>query len=130
MNITHFSQQRLYATFRQWDVPMDFADPMANYLMYGLEPGSCFTAILHNDFYRAMQSSHPANTVEVFKALVGWIDGCMPKQAYGSCERVTAWINLDPEQRRAILEQYSLIYTAREETWLALKGDTADVDYV
>jgi len=122
MNITVFSRDKLYRTFKLWEVPNDFADPMANYLVYGYEPGSCFTAVLANDFMRAMQSSHPANTVEVFKALAGWINDHMPKQAYGSYARVTDWINLEPEQRRAILEQYSLIYTAKEETWIALKG--------
>jgi len=122
MNITVFSRDKLYRTFKLWEVPNDFADPMANYLVYGYEPGSCFTAVLANDFMRAMQSSHPANTVEVFKALAGWINDHMPKQAYGSYANVTAWINFEPEQRRAILEQYSLIYTAKEETWIALKG--------
>jgi hypothetical protein len=122
MNITVFSRDRLYKTFKQWDVPTDFADPMANYLVYGYEPGSCFTAVLANDFVGAIRSSHPSNTVEAFKALGGWLYSHVPPQAYGSYERVRAWLDLDADERRAILEHNRLIYTAKEETWLALKG--------
>ena len=122
MNITVFSRDRLYKTFKQWDVPTDFADPMANYLVYGYEPGSCFTAVLANDFVGAIRSSHPSNTVEAFKALAGWLYSHVPPQAYGSYERVRAWLDLDADERKAILEHNRLIYTAKEETWLALKG--------
>jgi hypothetical protein len=102
---------------------MDFADPMANYLVYGYEPGSCFTAVLANDFIGAIRSSHPSNTVEAFKALAGWIYSHVPLQAYGSYDKVNAWCDLDPDERRAVLELNRLIYTAKEETWLALKGE-------
>jgi hypothetical protein len=122
MIITHYSRSRLYATFKEWEVPQDFADPMANYLVYGYEPGSCFTAVLANDFVGAIRSSHPSNSVEAFKALAGWLYSHVPPQAYGSYERVRAWLDLDADERRAILEHNRLIYTAQEETWLALKG--------
>ena len=122
MIITHYSRSRLYATFKEWEVPNDFADPMANYLVYGYEPGSCFTAVLANDFVGAIRSSHPSNSVEAFKALAGWLYSHVPPQAYGSYERVRAWLDLDADERRAILEHNRLIYTAQEETWLALKG--------
>ena len=122
MIITHYSRSRLYATFKEWEVPQDFADPMANYLVYGYEPGSCFTAVLANDFVGAIRSSHPSNSVEAFKALAGWLYSHVPPQAYGSYERVRAWLDIDAHERRAILEHNRLIYTAQEETWLALKG--------
>ena len=122
MIITHYSRSRLYATFKEWEVPQDFADPMANYLVYGYEPGSCFTAVLANDFVGAIRSSHPSNSVEAFKALAGWLYSHVPPQAYGSYERERAWLDLDADERRAILEHNRLIYTAQEETWLALKG--------
>ena len=123
MMITHYSRQRLYNTFKAWEVPQDFADPMANYLVYGYEPGSCFSAVLANDFIGAVRSSHPSNTVEAFKALAGWIYRHVPPQAYGSYDKVNAWCDLDPDERRAILEWNRLIYSAKEETWLALKGE-------
>jgi len=123
MNITHFSRSRLYATFKEWEVDGDFADPMANYLVYGYEPGSCFTAVLANDFVGAVRSSHPSNTVVAFKALAGWIHSYMPPTAYGSYDKVQAWLELDSDERRAILERNRLIYSAKEETWMALRGE-------
>ena len=124
MNITVYSRNRLYETFTKWDVPRDFADPMANYLVYGYEPGGCFTSVLANDFFAAMQRSHPANTIEAFKCLVGWINDCMPAEAYSSYNRVSEWIHLDEDNRRATLEKYELIYTEQEEVMLALRDES------
>jgi hypothetical protein len=124
MNITVYSRNRLYETFSKWDVPRDFADPMANYLVYGYEPGGCFTSVLANDFFAAMQRSHPANTVEAFKCLVGWINDCMPPEAYSSYNRVSEWCHLSEDHRRAILEKYELIYTEQEEVMLALRDES------
>jgi hypothetical protein len=121
MIITVYSRNRLYETFSKWDVPRDFADPMANYLVYGYEPGSCFTAILANDFYAAIGSSHPANTVEAFKCLVGWINDCMPVEAFGSYEAVKRWCSQSEDCRRAVLEKYQLIFTEQEEVWMTLQ---------
>ena len=124
MNITVYSRNRLYETFSKWDVPSDFADPMANYLVYGYEPGGCFSAVLANNFFAAIQSSHPANTVEAFKCLVGWINDCMPSEAYGSDNQVSEWCCLPEGHRRAILEKYELIYTEQEEVMLALRDES------
>lgn len=110
-------------TFIKWKVDKDFADPMFNYLVYGWEPGSCFTAVLANDFFTAMQASHPANTIPAFKALSGWINDTIPSAAYGSYEAVKDWCQLLPETRRTVLEHTGLIYTEKEETWLALQGE-------
>ena len=125
MNLTAYSRNRILETFKTWNVPKDFADPMYNYLVHGWTPGSCFTAVLANDFYRAMQSSHPANTIEAFKALVGWITDHMPHESFGSYEAVNAWSRKSADERRAVLEQHELIYTAKEETFLLIKGDPA-----
>jgi hypothetical protein len=97
---------------------------MANYLVYGYEPGGCFYAVLANNFFAAIQSSHPANTVEAFKCLVGWINDCMPSEAYGSDNRVSEWCCLPEGHRRAILEKYELIYTEQEEVMLALRDES------
>ena len=50
MKLTKYSHNRLYETFAKWQVPKDFAEPMANYLVYGYSPGGCFTSVLANDF--------------------------------------------------------------------------------
>ena len=121
MNLTVYSRNRLYETFSKWDVPRDFADPMANYLVYGYRPGSCFTSVLANDFIGAIRHSHPANTVEAFKALGGWINEHCPKEAHGSYAQVEAWYDLSEYGRRLILEKNRLVYTSKEEVWMALK---------
>ena len=126
MNITVYSRNRLYETFTKWDVPRDFADPMANYLVYGYQPGGFFTSVLANDFFAAIQSSHPANTVEAFKCLVGWIGDCMPTEAYNTYNQVSEWCRLPEGHRRAILEKYKLIYTEQEEIMLTLRSEPTD----
>ena len=121
MNLTQHSRNRVLETFKRWEVPKDFAEPMYNYLIYGYGPGSCFTSILANDFAGAIQRSHPANTIEALKALSGWIYDCMPRESFGSYDAVSNWCYLTDEARRAILETNHLIFTAKEETWQALK---------
>ena len=123
MNITVYSRNRLYETFERWDVPRDFADTMANYLIYGYQPGSFFTAILANDFMQACASSHPSNTINSLKALAGWIKEHCPNEAYGSYARVEAWYDMTSAMRRSILEKKRIIYTEKQEVWMALKGE-------
>ena len=123
MNLTIYSQYRIRQTFVDWHVPKDFADPMYNYLVYGYSPGSCFTAVLANDFIGAMRSSHPANTVEAFKSLAGWIHDKLPVESYGSYLAVKHWISLEDEDRRRVLEIHRLIYTSKEEVIMTLKSE-------
>ena len=122
MKLTDYSRNRILDTFSKWDVARDFADPIYNYLVYGFEPGSCFTAVLANDFFAAIQHSHPANTVEAFKSLTGWIREYMPVEAYGSYLAVKHWLKLDEDIRRRVLENHQLIYPSKEEVMLILKS--------
>ena len=124
MNITVYSRNRLYETFSKWDVPRDFADPMANYLVYGYSPGSFFTSVLANDFHGAISRSHPSNTIEALKHLGGWITDCMPREAYGGYDAVSNWCYLPPAARRLILEKNNLIYTEQEEIMLTLRSES------
>jgi len=110
-------------TFAHWDVPKDFAEPFYNYLVYGYTPGSCFTSVLANDFVSAISRSHPSNTINAFKSLVGWMRDTMPVEAYGSYERVAKWNKRNPEQRRIILEKKGLGYTSKEEVVKILKDE-------
>ena len=125
MNITVYSWNLLKESCERWSVPGDFADPMLNYLVYGYKPGSCFSAVLANDFFRAIGSSHPSNTVEAFKALAGWILDVFPAEAYGSYQAVDQWCQLDAVARRAILERQGLIYTEQEEVFKILRNEHA-----
>jgi hypothetical protein len=121
MNLTKYSRNQILKTFQTWGVPKDFADPMYNYLVYGYQPGSCFTSVLANDFSGAIMRSHPANTVQAFKALAGWIDDCVPSMAKGSYDAVQEWTELNDVQRRSVLESRGLILTTEQETWMILQ---------
>jgi hypothetical protein len=120
------SRNRIYETFLKWHVPEDFAMPMYNYLVYGLSPGSFFTAVLENDFMKAIQRSHTGNNISSLKSLTGWIQDYMPHQAYDSSYRIAEWLKLDSAQRRKILEDNDLIYTPEEETFMLLKSKTPE----
>lgn len=122
MKLTQYSRNKILETFKRWDVPKDFADPMYNYLVHGFQPGSCFTAILANDFHRAILASHPGNTVEAFKALAGWIDEVMPAETKGSYNNVDVWCSLPEHVRRSVLEDFELIHTEAEEVWMTLQS--------
>ena len=123
MNLTYHSKNKLMQTFQRWDVPKDFAEPFYNYLVFGWTPGSCFTSVLANDFVSTISRSHPSNTINAFKALVGWMRDTMPAEAYGSYEKVAKWTELNPEQRRIVLEQTGLIFTSKEEVIKILKDE-------
>jgi hypothetical protein len=123
MNLTAHSRNRLLKTFELWKVPKEFADPMYNYLVHGYSPGSFFTAVLANDFCSAVQRSHPANTIDALKHLVGWMRDAMPVKASGSYAAVEDWTKLDQAQRRALLEWRGLIYSEEDEMMLVLQGE-------
>jgi hypothetical protein len=122
MKLSEHSKNRLLETFAQWDVPRDFARPMYDYLVYGFAPGSCFTSVLANDFIGAIRSSHPSNTVNAFKSLAGWIEDTVPDVARGSYEAVESWIELEPTERRVILESQRLVFAEEDEMMMVLSG--------
>jgi len=122
MQLTAYSRNKVLQTFQNWKVDKDFADPMYNYLVYGFNPGSCFTSVLANDFFGAMQRSHPANSVPAFKALAGWIRDILPPGSYGSYEAVEAWCAMDKDDRRRLLEYRGTILTEEQEVWAVLNN--------
>ena len=124
MNITVYSRNRLYETFSNWGVPHDFADPMANYLVYGYQPGSFFTYVLADNFTKAILSSHPGNTMEALKNLAGWMRDTLPEETWGNYDKVDAWCDMPWTMRRSILEKHGLVYTEKEEVWMALKDES------
>lgn len=122
MKITHYSKNKLYESASRWQVPREYFDPLFNYLLYGFEPGSFWTAVLANDFFTAMQASHPGNTIESLKHTTGWIRDAFPLESYGSYETVKGWIESDESIRRVLLESVRMIYTEKEEVEMALRG--------
>jgi hypothetical protein len=107
----------------RWTVPQDYFDPLYNYLVHGYEPGSFWTAVLANDFFRAISSSHPSNSIEALKNTVGWIRDQFPAESYGNYSVVKSWLELEPMNRRLHLEDQRLIYTEQEEIMMGLKGE-------
>jgi len=124
MDVGPYSKKRIYTTFAEWHVPQEYAHPLYNYLVYGFQPGGCFTSVLANDWHMAIMRSHPSNTIPAIKAATGWIHSCVPAQARGSYEAVEAWSRLDSEVRRTVLEQAGLVLPSRTETFKALRGDS------
>ena len=122
MDVTKHSRNRFLDTLAHWRVPKEYADPIYNYLVFGFEPGSFFTSVFANDFMSAMLRSHPANTVESLKTVAGWILNVCPHEAWGSYNKVSAWLIMSPSQRRELLEEWNLVYTEQEEIMLALRN--------
>jgi hypothetical protein len=123
MNITKFSRNRMMTAATHWTVPREYFDPLYNYLVHGFEPGSFWTAVLANDFYRAVGSSHPSNDINVLKNVVGWIRDQFPAESYGNYSVVKQWLEMDAHSRRLHLEAQHLIYTEQEEIMMGLRGE-------
>jgi hypothetical protein len=123
MNITKFSRNRMMLSATRWTVAREYFDPLYNYLVHGFEPGSFWSAVLANDFMRAIQHSHPSNDIPALKHTVGWIRDSFPEESYGNHHVVSEWIKLSSLERRMILERSRLIYTEQEEIMLGLKGE-------
>ena len=123
MNLTKFSRKRMMLSATRWTVPRDYFDPLYNYLVHGYEPGSFWTAVLANDFMRAVQHSHPSNDIPALKHTVGWIRDSFPQESYGNIFIVEDWVNSSGHDRRQILESARMIYTEQEEIMLGLKGE-------
>jgi hypothetical protein len=130
MKLTAHSKNRLMESARLWSVSRDYFDPIYNYLVHGFEPGSFFTALLANDFFRAMQHSHSGNSIPELKNLTGWIESAVPYKAFGSYKKVTDWLKLTDDQRRAWLVQRDLVYTVEEEVMLVLQGARTHEPYL
>ena len=122
MKLTKLSRNRVMESATRWTVPREYFDPLFNYLVHGFEPGSFWTAVLCNDFMRAVQHSHPANDIGALKNTVGWIQLSWPLGSYGSEQYVIEWLALEGHTRRTILEHNRLIYTEQEEIMMGLKG--------
>jgi hypothetical protein len=125
MNVSKFNRDRIMLGASRWTVPREYFDALYNYLVYGFEPGSFWTAVLANDFMNAIQHSHPANTIEALKHATGWIRDTFPVESYGGYKNIKSWMELEPTDRRMILEECRLIYTEQEEVMALLKGEHA-----
>ena len=122
MEISKYSKHRIMRGAADWQVPKTFFEPIYNYLIHGFEPGSFFSAVLANDFFRAIQSSHPSNTIPALKELTGWIRSTMGYGIFwGNEEVVQNWLKMSSEERREKLELLNLVYPEKDEIVMILK---------
>jgi hypothetical protein len=122
MKISKYSKNHIMRGAADWEVPKDYFDPIYNYLIHGFEPGSFFSAVLANDFYRAIQHSHPANTIPALKKLTGWIQSTMGHGVFwGSKEVVQNWLKMSSQERREKLELLNLVYSEQDEIVMVIK---------
>lgn len=97
--------------------------PIEDYLVYGMDPGSFYRAVLANDLVTAIGSCHPAQSLISLKCLVGWLVNATPEICRGSYAHVDGWQHMSSNERRLHLERCKLIYTELEELELALRSD-------
>jgi hypothetical protein len=122
MKISKYSKNHIMRGAADWEVPKDHFDPIYNYMIHGLEPGSFFSAVLANDFFKAMQHSHPVNSIAGLKNLAGWIRSTMSYGIFwGSESVVKQWLKLTEVERREQLEALNLIFPEKEEIVMILK---------
>jgi hypothetical protein len=125
MELSKYSEHRLRKSLTYWHVPKDFADPMYNYLVFGIEPGGFFKGWYANDATSILHS-HSGNTVESLKDLTKWMLNCMPVEARGSYAKVADWMKMSDAKRRKFLEEWRLVFSEEQETWMILKDEPMD----
>jgi hypothetical protein len=123
VKLTQYSVKRIQESAAVWQVDVEYRDALINYLVHGFQPGSFWSAVLANDFKRAIQSSHPANTIPALKAATGWIWDSFPAVSRGSPAAVNAWLAMTELERRSHLELCGLIHTEKEEVEMVLLFD-------
>lgn len=124
MDFSRYSKARIMKSAVDWEVSKEYFDPIYNYIVHGFEPGSFYSALLANDMFRAMASSHPANSVNELKKLTAWIRSTMGHGIFwGSTEVVDNWIKMSESQRREKLELLHLVIPEKDEIVMILKGE-------
>jgi hypothetical protein len=124
--VSKLNRDRVMLTASRWTVAREYFDPLYNYLVYGFEPGSFWTAVLANDFMTAVQHSHPSNTIPALKNTVGWIRDSWPEAAYGDYSTIQTWVAFSGHDRRLYLEHHRILLTEQEEIMAALRGQRSE----
>jgi hypothetical protein len=122
--VSKHSLARMHESLASYNVPKDYAHPIANYLVHGLHPGGFFTSLLANDATGAISHSHPLNDMLTLKNLVTWIQNTLVNGVhYGSYEIVYEWINTPTDTKRKSLEDRNLIFDEQTEIMMILKDE-------
>jgi hypothetical protein len=128
--VSKLNRDRVMLTASRWTVAREYFDPLYNYLVYGFEPGSFWTAVLANDFMTAVQHSHPSNDIPALKHAVGWIRDTFPQGSYGDYPSVRYWCGMEPHLRRQHLEHHRILLTEQEEIMALLRGKETQEPYL
>lgn len=72
-------------------VPEILRPGFLRYFHYRVKPGVFLTAVLENDLSRAVAFADPGN-VQMIPAVVHWLWNFVPMSAWGSKEKVQAWL--------------------------------------
>lgn len=110
---------------RGYPVPEEWQEELHGYLISGFPPGSFHTAVFANDLFTAAVRSHKLNTWDAISGLCLWIINLGPREAFGSAEKVEAWLKLTKDERVKILEDKGLLYTEEVVAWNLLKKDNS-----
>ena len=122
MKLSAHSKNRILETFHQYEVPKEYADPIFNYLVYGMHPGGFWNSVFANDFMGAIARSHPANNIITLKNAVSWMMNHLTAgTTHGSYPVVEQWLKNTVEKRRGVLEALGLVYTEQSEIIMILK---------
>ena len=98
-------------TFAVYTVPGELHEAFWHYFMYGWEPGGFGMAVLENNFIEAVLRAHSSLTADHLRDIARWFLNTRLPDAYGSEEKVKAWIALTDEQRQEIMESLRLCPT-------------------
>lgn len=72
------------------EVPEHTRESITNYLLYGFEPGGFVSAILAQDYERALYAADTANR-QMFWAVAMWVREHAPAGSWGSYEAIEVW---------------------------------------
>ena len=102
-----------YNTFDEYyDIPKELQEAFWLYFRYGIEPGGFGMAVLRNDFIESVLRAHPVLQSKNLKDIARWFSNTrLPKDAWGSTEKINNWIHLPDDDRREIMEELKLCPT-------------------
>lgn len=84
-------------------IPEQCRDGLLDYLRYGVPPGHFLLAILTNDLAAACARADDANQRALYDYIYVLYNDA-PSEAWGSVDKVKAWITRGMELRRAVRE--------------------------
>lgn len=78
-------------------VPEEIKEALDNYLNYGQNPGSFGMSVLHNNLSESVY--HADHIEKAFLGnIIGYVYNSFPPEAWGSVEKVRAWMDLKQQE--------------------------------